>query len=73
VLDRTGLTDHYDFELAWVPDRVGPPGGLEAPPPADGPTIFAALKDQLGLKLEAAKGPVEYLVIDHIEKLTGNQ
>jgi len=70
VLDRTGLNDRYDFTVQWVPDRpVRLDGGEPAP---EGPTVFAALKDQLGLKLEAAKGPVEYLVIDRVEKLTGN-
>jgi hypothetical protein len=59
----------YDFALHWVPDRPVREGGEPLP---DGPTVFAALKDQLGLKLEPAKGPVEYLVIDRVEKLSGN-
>jgi uncharacterized protein (TIGR03435 family) len=69
VLDKTGLNDRYDFTVQWVPDRPVREGGEPVP---DGPTVFAALKDQLGLKLEPAKGPVEYLVIDRVEKLSGN-
>jgi uncharacterized protein (TIGR03435 family) len=71
VLDKTGLTDRYDFTIQWTPERPVRINAEEAPPP-EGPTIFVALKDQLGLRLDSAKGPVEYLVIDHIEKLTGN-
>ncbi len=79
VLDKTGLTGLYDFELKWTPDESqsqmfkGPDGADSAPPPdASGPTIFTALQEQLGLKLEAQKGPVEVLVIDHVEKPTEN-
>jgi uncharacterized protein (TIGR03435 family) len=74
VIDRTGLTGHYDFTVQWVPDRpvgIDGSGGPAAAIP-DGPTVFSALKDQLGLRLEPAKGPVEFLVIDHVEKLTAN-
>jgi uncharacterized protein (TIGR03435 family) len=79
VLDKTGLTGLYDFELKWTPDESqaqmfkGPDGGDSAPPPdASGPTIFTALQEQLGLKLESQKGPVEVFVIDHVEKPTEN-
>ncbi len=69
VEDRTGLTGKYDFELAWTPE----PGSCKAPadapgPPEDGPSIFTAIQEQLGLKLESTKGPVEIVVIDHVEK-----
>jgi uncharacterized protein (TIGR03435 family) len=70
VLDKTGLTDRYDFVIQWTPDRPIRPGD-DSPPP-EGPTVFAALKEQLGLRLDPAKGPVEYLVIDRCEKLKEN-
>jgi uncharacterized protein (TIGR03435 family) len=79
VVDKTGLTGLYDFELKWTPDESqaqmfkGPDGGDSAPPPdASGPTIFTALQEQLGLKLQPQKGPVEIFVIDHVEKPTEN-
>jgi hypothetical protein len=69
VQEATGLTGKYDFKLEWVPDESQPNSGGEAPPPnAEGATIFRAIQEQLGLKLEAGKGPVEILVIDHAEK-----
>ena len=81
VIDRTGLTGNFDFKLTWTPDpgqSVGPPGGLppgaDAPPPPDpnGPSVFTALQEQLGLRLESQKGPVEMLVIDRVEKPSEN-
>ncbi len=74
VQDRTGLTGKYDFQLQWTPDNgpcpAPPDGGSPGSP--DGPSLFAALQEQLGLKLEATRGPVEILVIDHIEKAAEN-
>jgi uncharacterized protein (TIGR03435 family) len=78
VIDRTGLDKHYDFTLSFAP--VLPPNvsredlasGLPAPGPLDRPSIFDALKQQLGLKLEAQKGPVVYYVIDHVERPSEN-
>jgi uncharacterized protein (TIGR03435 family) len=80
VLDKTGLTGKYDIHLTWTPDGPqgflgGPvPAGVEPPPPPDpnGPTIFTALQEQLGLKLESDKGPVEQIVIDRVEKASEN-
>jgi bla regulator protein blaR1 len=78
VVDKTGLTGRYDFSLEYAPEEGGPPpaggaGGAPPPPPADsGPSIFTALQEQLGLKLESTKGPVDVIVIDHIEKPTAN-
>lgn len=80
VIDKTGLTEKYDFELNWTPDEsqagFGPFGGPPAPPPppsdAPGPSIFTALQEQLGLKLESQKGPVPMIVVDSIEKPTEN-
>ena len=78
VIDKTGLKGFYDIKLQWTPDLGGPfikPGGTEpAPPPPDtsGPSIFTAIQEQLGLRLESAKGPVEVLVIDSVQKPTEN-
>jgi bla regulator protein BlaR1 len=74
VLDKTGLKGNYDFELAWTPDVPSRGDGAESAPPPDpnGPSIFTALREQLGLKLTATKGPVEILVIDHAEKPAAN-
>jgi uncharacterized protein (TIGR03435 family) len=73
VIDRTGLTGNWDFELSFAPERpLGAlPPGVE-PPPVDpnAPTLFTAVQEQLGLKLDSAKGPVEVWVIDGIEKPT---
>jgi len=72
VRDMTGLKGFFDFTLEWTPDaRPGEAGA--ASDSSAGASIFAALQEQLGLKLETRKGPVEMLVIDHIEKIpTGN-
>ena len=72
VVDSTGLTGKYDFKLQWVPDESQPNSGGETPPPdSAGPSIFGAVRE-LGLKLEAIKGPVDVLVIDHVEKPSEN-
>lgn len=76
VLDRTGIKGGFDFELNYTRDL--PPGIRDGALlngeviDTSGPTIFMALKQQLGLKLESQKGPVETLVIDHVEKATEN-
>ena len=83
VVDKTGLTGEYDLTLQWTPDendpntRSGGPDGrppADAPPPPDpnGPTLFTALQEQLGLKLESTKGPVETFVIKSIEQPSEN-
>lgn len=83
VVDKTGLTGLYNFTLQWTPDQqqaqmfkgpgAGPEGPDGAPPPdASGPSIFTAVQEQLGLKLESAKGSVEILVIDHVEPPSEN-
>jgi uncharacterized protein (TIGR03435 family) len=83
VLDQTGLKGQYDISLQWTPEAgeglmFGGPGG--GPPPGDNPTpleatdpsIFTALQEQLGLKLDSTKGPVEIIVIDHVEQPSEN-
>jgi uncharacterized protein (TIGR03435 family) len=72
VVDKTGLSGRFAFNLAWTPDQVptgAPPPGI---PPIDpnGPSIFTALQEQLGLRLEPAKGQVDVLVIDRVEHPT---
>jgi len=72
VVDKTGLTGKYDFVLEWTPDLgAAGPDGANSPEPS-GPTIFTALQEQLGLRLEAQKGPVENIVIDRAEKPSEN-
>lgn len=71
VIDKTGLTGRYDFKLEWTPDPGQMPSS-DVAPVESGPTIFTALQEQLGLKLEAQKGPVDVYVIDHVEKPTAN-
>jgi bla regulator protein blaR1 len=82
VLDKTGFAGEFDLNLNFTPDGalMGLPGfgGPGEPnvsrPPTDPnlPNIFAALEEQLGLKLASSKGPVEVLVIDHAERPTEN-
>jgi bla regulator protein blaR1 len=77
VQDETGLTGKYDFTLQWSPDRGAADDG---PPPPDnsastesaGTSVFTAIREQLGLKLESRKAPVEVLVIDHVEAPSEN-
>lgn len=66
VIDKTGLTGHADITLKWSDDVAAPQGG------ADAISIFTAVEDQLGLKLQPAKGPVDTLVIDHAGMPTEN-
>jgi bla regulator protein blaR1 len=72
VVNNTGLEGKYDFKLEWTPDP-GPsaPGGQPVESPL-GPSLYSALQEQLGLRLEATKGPVDILVIDHVEKPSEN-
>lgn len=80
VVDRTGLSGIFDIYLKWTPDQLPPrPPGLPADQPLringaeidpNGPSIFTAVQEQLGLKLDAQRGPVEVLVIDRIERPT---
>jgi bla regulator protein BlaR1 len=77
VLDKTGLTGDYDFMLQWTADQ-GQSAGLSAEPkdsppaPDSGPSIFTAIQEQLGLRLDSEKGPVDILVIDRVEKPSEN-
>jgi uncharacterized protein (TIGR03435 family) len=77
VVDRTGLAGNWEFELKFAPDPAQlaggplgpPPPGVESPPVDPNlPSLFTALEEQLGLKLQASRGPVEVLVIDSVEQ-----
>ena len=72
VADRTGLDGVFDVDLVFTPDQPSAAPGGPAPPAAssDAPSIFTAVQEQLGLKLDASRGPVDVLVIDHIEHPT---
>lgn len=73
VVDRTGLSGKYDFDLEWTPDETQfggqlPPGIPEHPKP----DLFAAVQQQLGLRLEATRGPIEAFVIDKVARPSEN-
>lgn len=71
VVDRTGIQGKYDVSLKWSPEMAS--GDADNGTALDkGPSLFTAIQEQLGLKLESSKGPVEVLVIDHIEEPLGN-
>jgi uncharacterized protein (TIGR03435 family) len=79
VVDKTGLKGTYDITLLWTPedDRAAMPNGAEggregSPTDSSGASIFTAIQEQLGLKLESQKGQVEGLVIDHVERPSEN-
>jgi uncharacterized protein (TIGR03435 family) len=73
VVDKTGLSGKYDFDLEWTPDETqfggqGPPGT----PESTKPDLFAAIQRQLGLRLEATKGLVAVLIIERVERPSEN-
>ena len=74
VLDRTGLDGNFDIDLTFTPERMPqgppPPGAPPLTIDPNGPSLFTALQEQLGLKLESERAPVEVLVIDHVERPT---
>jgi uncharacterized protein (TIGR03435 family) len=78
VVDQTGLQDRYDFTLEWRPDTAQQPPGAGPNAPAlpqnieDRPDLLTAMRQQLGLKIESGKAPVEVLVIDKVTKPTEN-
>jgi bla regulator protein blaR1 len=82
VVDKTDFHGTFDIDLEFTPDDAvagipgrGMPGALPTDPPSGdhaGPSIFAALQERLGLKLESAKGPVTVLVVDHVERPSEN-
>jgi uncharacterized protein (TIGR03435 family) len=73
VVDKTGLSGRYDFDLEWAPDETQfggevPAASAEAP----APPLFLAIQQQLGLRLEATRGPVQALVVDKAERPSAN-
>jgi len=76
VVDKTGIAGRYKLDLNWAADDQSVSsitGSVSVVPTADtGPSIFTALQEQLGLKLEPGKGPVEVMVVDHVQLPTEN-
>ena len=80
VIDKTDLSGEYDYSLEWTPEPgQGGPESIGLPPEAprphvdtNGPSIFTALQEQLGLRLVSQKGPVEIIVIDSVERPSAN-
>ena len=73
VVDETGLTGHFDLDVMFSPESLG--GVLVGPPPAavaEAPSLSTAMQDDLGLKLDSRRGPVDVLVVDRIERPTEN-
>ena len=66
VLDRTGLSGHYTYTLDWLPANG------TAPPDSDIPSIFTAVQEKLGLRLEATKAPIEMLIVDRAARPSEN-
>jgi bla regulator protein BlaR1 len=79
VIERTGLTGNFDLDLAYTPDQmpVSGPEGFPLPaalaPSSEDPSIFTAVQEQLGLKLQSTEGPVQVLVIDHVQRPSDDQ
>jgi uncharacterized protein (TIGR03435 family) len=69
VVDQTGLKGTYDFTLTWSESLTS---GAAQESGTDAPSLFTAVQEQLGLKLVPTKGPVEVIVVDHIEKPSAN-
>ncbi len=72
VIDKTGLQGKFDWKLEWTPELAPDTQGAANPPDLSGPSLFTALQEQLGLKLESQRGPAPILVIDRVEKPSAN-
>jgi uncharacterized protein (TIGR03435 family) len=75
VIDQTRFSGNFDFDVHYTPDPMPPRDAMppdSAPIDPDGPSIFTALREQLGLRLDARTRPVETMVIDHVEKPTSD-
>jgi uncharacterized protein (TIGR03435 family) len=72
VIDQTGLTGIYDFTLNWSPQVLAESAAPNGSSDPSGPSLFAALTEQLGLKLKSTKAPIDVVVIDHVDPPTPN-
>ena len=72
VVDQTGIQGRYDLHLQFTPDQSQSAGGAQPPQSGDAPSLYTAMQEQLGLRLEAMKAPVDVLVIDHVEQPSAN-
>jgi uncharacterized protein (TIGR03435 family) len=70
VVDKTGLPGRYDYTLDWTPDLQGADATQTLA--TSGPAIFTAVQEQLGLRLESGRAPVDVLVIDRVERPSAN-
>jgi len=70
IINKTAIPGMFDFHLEFVSDETAT--GFALPDDASGPSMFTAIQEQLGLKLEPTRGPAEFLVIDHVEKPDAN-
>jgi uncharacterized protein (TIGR03435 family) len=68
VFNNTGQSGKFDFELSWAPDLTLSGGVAPASPVVSGPSLFTAVEEQLGLRLESQRGPIEILVIDQVKQ-----
>jgi uncharacterized protein (TIGR03435 family) len=69
VVDQTGLTGAWEFQLMFVPPQQRLPGQEPVPSDPNAPSLITALQEQLGLKLESIQGPMEFLIVDRVERL----
>ena len=72
VRDKTRVTGEFDFDLNWAPDETQLGGRFKREPQGDSPDLFTALSQQLGLKLQRAKIPIDVIVVDHAEPPSEN-
>ena len=74
VLDQTGLAGTFDVDLTWTPDQIAKASDVERAGASglDTPSIFTSIREQLGLKLESARVPIDVLVVDRAEPPTSN-
>lgn len=72
VVDKTGLTGRYDFDLDWAPDETQFGGAIPTPQDSKSPPLLVAMREQLGLEMKATHGPIDTLVIDKADKPDNN-
>jgi uncharacterized protein (TIGR03435 family) len=72
VVDKTGIAGLYDLRVEWTPEHFGPEPGTEVKPDEANGTLFTAVQEQLGLRLQSEKAPVETLVVDRVSRPTAN-